>query len=149
MFLQLLQAWLPFLMLLAAWFAYGVFVRHKTKGIKTPLTAAIRKPIDSITLARRADSTNILRTYEVLIDGYTVGNVAAGSVAHFPVGTGPHTVAIRVDWCKTPDLLIVKREAENTLLWCGANYNDWRCTFMAFLQPKRYVYVRPPAPSDV
>jgi hypothetical protein len=145
---QLFQAWLPFLLLLATWLAFGFFVRRKSKDIKTPLTAEIERPRDSVTVARRADSTNILRRYDVFIDGKAVGTVAAGSVAHFPVSAGLHSVAVKVDWCKCADLQIEKRESENLLLWCGACYNDWRCIVMGFLRPKRYVYVRPPTPSD-
>ena len=142
---QLLQSWMPFLLLLAAWLAFGIYVRRKTKDIKTPVVGQILTPSNSITLARRADSTNILRSYEVLIDGNPVGTIGAGSVAHFPVEAGPHTVAVRINWCKCPDLHVEKHEGEHVLLWCGATYNDWRCTFMGFLQPKKYVYVRPPA----
>jgi hypothetical protein len=148
MLLQLFQAWLPFLLLAAAWLAFGIYVRRRTRDRKTPLVGEISRPNDCITVARRADSTNILRGYEVLVDGKPVGTIAAGAVSHFPVKDGRHTVAIRVDWCKCQDLPVEKRADENVLLWCGATYNDWRCIFMGFLQPKTYVYVRPAAASD-
>ena len=148
MLLQLLQTWFPFLLLVAAWIAFGIYARHKTKDRKTPLLSEISRPNDCITVARRADPTSILRSYKVLIDGKSVGTIAAGAVEQFPVKDGRHTISIRVDWCRSQELPIEKRADENVLLWCGATYNDWRCIFMGFLQPKKYVYVRPASASD-
>ena len=148
MLLQILQAWLTFLLLAAAWFTLKVYARRRTRNTKTPLVGEISRPNDCNTVARRADPTNILRSYDVLIDGKPVGTIAAGAVSQFPVEDGCHTVSIKVDWCKCQELPVEKRADENVLLWCGATYNDWRCIFMGFLQPKRYVYVRPAAASD-
>ena len=148
MLLRLLQAWFPFLLLMSAWLAFGIYVRHKTRHRKTPLVGEISRPNDCITVARRADPTNILRSYEVLIDGKPVGTIVAGGVSQFPVKVGRHMVSIRVDWCKCQELPVEQRADENVLLWCGATYNDWRCIFMSFLQPKKCVYVRPAAASD-
>jgi hypothetical protein len=148
MLLQLIQIWLPFFLLVVAWVAFQVYARRKAKHLRTPLAREISKPQDCITIARRADPTNILRNYEVLIDGKPVGRVAAGAVLQCPVDEGRHMVSVRVDWCTCEDLPVEKLADGNVLLWCGATYNDWRCIFMGFVRPRTYVYVRPAAASD-
>jgi hypothetical protein len=43
----------------------------------------------------------------------------------------------------------VEVQAEGSaLLYCGANYTDWRCNLAPFLWANRYLYVRPTEASE-
>lgn len=139
---ELLQAWTPFLGLVAVWIALAIFVRKWRGNVTEPKPEAVRGPKDCTTLARHADQTNILRRYKVLVDGELVGMIRAGEIMSFPVNPGEHNVVVKVDWCASRPLSITKAPRANLSLWCGATYNDSRCMFMGYLKPREYVYVR-------
>lgn len=85
---------------------------------------------------------NLLRRYKVLIDSKSAGHIRDGEVKHFSVASGPHTVSVKVDWCESEPVTVVKAADQNVVIWCGARYNDWRCLFMSVVRPRKYVYVQ-------
>jgi hypothetical protein len=146
--LELLNAWLPLLLVIALWLGAGVYGARRAARIKTPSLAEIEERADHITLVRLPDLTGIVRSYEVRIDGKNVGTIAAGAVEHFPIAPGVHSVLLKIDWCSSSVCEVEAKSGQNTLLYCGATYNDWRCTLAPFLWAKRYLYVRPATSSD-
>jgi hypothetical protein len=45
-----------------------------------------------------------LRSYKVLVDGYTAGTVRAGRDLSVPVQAGRHVVCLTIDWCRSRDV---------------------------------------------
>jgi hypothetical protein len=95
-----------------------------------------------MTVARHADATNVLRSYRILVDGHVVGKIGAGEVRHFNLAPGKHAISVRVDWCQSMPLNVTKSADRNLIIRCGATYNDWRCLFMSFLKPRKFIYLR-------
>ena len=139
--LQLLSSWAPLLACMSLWIAFSVYARRKLRSASSRAGPVSAGPSNTITVARRVDPTNILRAYRIIVDDQPVGWINAGEVKHFEVSPGNHQVSVRVDWCHSVPLAVSKPPESNVLVWCGATYNDWRCTFMAFIAPRRFVYV--------
>jgi len=127
----------------AVWIGYNIYHVKKLRAARNPSGDQLTGPTGCLTLARRVDPTGFARRFRVLIDGRRVGLLSPGEVAHFPIATGKHTVAVRMDWYRSESLTIEMAADTGLTLWCGARYNDWRCMPMAFLQPHRYLVVEP------
>lgn len=143
--MEIVKAWLPLLFILSLWVCIGTYLSRKTARHRKTVQADPARPEDSLTLVRGTEQTNYLRNYAVIIDGNTVGVIAAGETKHFAPGPGPHTLQLRIDWCKTRPLPFEIVPGKNTCLLCGATYTDWRCIYKHMTDAAGYLYARPPA----
>jgi len=116
---------------------YAVRKQRNLPDAPTMLTG----PDNALTIARAKNGTAILRRFTVLIDGAEVGRIGPGEVRHFPLQTGTHTIAVKIDWCTSPAVTVEKLESENLPLRCGIRFDDWRCIVVPFTRPREYVHV--------
>jgi len=140
--LDIAWTWGPLLLVVGVWVFLAWYFGRKVDRAKAAASEPTEGPSDTLTLVRAVDGTNYLRKFSVLIDDAKVGHIGPGEAVHFSVSPGVHRVAVRVDFCKSRELTIEKRQGENQRVTCGSTYNDWRCLFMWLLKPRDYVYVR-------
>ena len=142
---QLFIAWFPLLAPLLVWVGAAVYLGRRARKIPQPKTKDLTGSPEAITLFRIAESSNIIRSYHVEIDGKRIGSIKVGEVQHFPVDPGEHTLTIQIDWCRSHPLKVTKIPGQNLLLECGASSQDWRCLSTIFFRPRDYVYIAFPA----
>lgn len=137
-----LLPYIPIAVVIAAWIGAALFYRRRLTKLEEAVVADDSRPEGHLTLIRKIDATNFARKFKILIDGEVVGPIAAGETRHIKVAAGRHDVAVQVDWCKTDPVLVDIDDSRNAALTCGSTHNDWKCLFMAFVDPKNYLYVR-------
>jgi hypothetical protein len=142
MALEIFKAWIPLILILVIWYLFALFFGRKFNALKAKKQEVIDSPSESITLVRAMDPTNCLSKFSVFIDNVKVGHIAVGEVKNFPISPGSHRIKVKVDFCTSQELQFEKHHGLNQRINCGSTYNDWRCIFMVFLDPRNYVYVR-------
>ena len=140
MALELLKAWAPLGVIILVWIGFAIYVA-RLRGRIPEVPAELGGPPDSLTIARTRGYVAILRRFTVLVDGAAVGKIGPGEVKHFSVNPGPHTVAMKIDWCGSPNVAIEKKLGENVPLRCGVKLDDWRCVYAPFFRPRQCLYV--------
>jgi|GEM_PF-3194476 len=142
MILDILIAWIPLILVLTIWIGFGIYFEKKIKKHKAELTSDTSRPNSSLTLVRGIEPTNYFRKYIVFIDGKETGKISSGETKHFDLEPGRYSIQIKIDWCESTPINFEIMNEKNTELVCGANYNDWRCTFMWMLKPASWIYVK-------
>jgi hypothetical protein len=149
MWSSILNIWWPILLLGAVWLALSVYGSRRLKKTVAPQLAELEKKPNHLTIARQPSVVDITRAYRVEIDGNIAGQISAGEVQFFPVSPGKHSVVLKVDWCSSPASEVDVQAGAGAMLYCGATYTDWRCTFAPFICANNYLYVRPAPASEV
>ena len=139
--MKILLAWLPLLGLLAIWISGGLIVRTRVRSISPLAPSDDASPMDVITIYRKPESANHLRRYQIEIDDSLVGSLKPGELKHFPVAAGQHTLAVRIDWCRSYPLTVTKAVNSNLRLECGASVQNWRRVIQTFFRPREYLYI--------
>ena len=62
----------------------------------------------------------MLRTYKVVIDGNTVGDIRRGETKTFDVSPGRHEIHLEIDWAKSRDLELNLSSGDVASLTCRA-----------------------------
>ncbi len=140
--MELLQAYLPLIILITLWIGLSVFMKKKIDKHQSSFESDVSRPSNNVTLIRGVDPTNYMRSFSVILDGNSVTSIKSGETIHIPLTPGEHTIRLKVDWCRSEELTFSLNEGTNTELHCGSTYNDWRCMIMPFIKPSSYVYVR-------
>ena len=74
-----------------------------------------------ITLKRlRRPLGDVLRTYKVVIDGSTVGDIRRGETKTFDVPPGQHEIHLEIDWAKSRNLELDLSAGDAATLTCSA-----------------------------
>jgi hypothetical protein len=78
-------------------------------------------PTSQITLKRlRRPIGDVLRTYKVVIDGDTVGDIRRGETKTFDVPPGQHEIHLEIDWAKSRNLELNLSSGDVASLTCSA-----------------------------
>ena len=78
-------------------------------------------PTSQITLKRlRRPLGDVLRTYKVVIDGNTVGDIRRGETKTFDVPPGRHEIHLEIDWAKSRNLELNLSSGDVASLTCSA-----------------------------
>ena len=133
---EILQAWLPFLILAGVALLLMLWGGYKLKQVPE-LPSKLSGPADSITIGRDKQFSAILRDFLVVVDGSVVGRIGMGQVKHFTVSPGAHTVAMKIDWCTSKPFTVEKSANQNLPIRCGVKSN-----IAAFVLPPHYAYVK-------
>jgi hypothetical protein len=133
---KIIIVWLPFIALVAIWVGAIIWTKRRFKNVPE-LPAQIEGPADSITIARERQYPAFLRDLIVLVDGAPAGAIGPGKVIHLRVQPGPHTVAMKIDWCTSTALSIEKRAGDNLILRTGI-----KSSLAPFYRPREYTYVQ-------
>jgi hypothetical protein len=94
-------------------------------------------PTSQITLKRlRRPLGDVLRTYKVVIDGNTVGDIRRGETKTFDVPPGRHEIHLEIDWAKSRDLELNLSSGDVATLTCSARPPN---AGLAVLASKNYI----------
>ncbi len=74
----------------------------------------------TVTIRRIPDNMGILRSYGVVADGKSVGNVAYGETAAFELPEGQHSVWVKMDWCRSNKMTFTLGANGTVCFECGA-----------------------------
>jgi hypothetical protein len=47
---------------------------------------------------------DMLRSYEVMVDGKMAAKIRRGQTVTLPMPEGPHEIFLRIDWCRSPNV---------------------------------------------
>ena len=135
-------AWLPLILLLIVWFLLGQFASKRIKKFQDEVVWDESRPKGALTLIREIKGTDLLRKYKIFVDDKFQDEISTGETKHIILQPGLHKVCLKIDWCSSNVVEIGIDELENNELHCGANYNNWKCTFMWLLKPKNWIYLK-------
>jgi hypothetical protein len=81
----------------------------------------VAAPTSQIALKRlRRPIGDVLRTYKVVIDGNTVGDIRRGETKTFDVPPGRHEIHLEIDWAKSRNLELNLSSGDVASLTCSA-----------------------------
>lgn len=64
---------------------------------------------------------DILRKYNVMVDGQCMAQIENGGTAQIDIPPGRHKVWVAIDWCRSPKLEIDITDGEDQTFQCGPN----------------------------
>ncbi len=53
----------------------------------------------TLKIVRKSEFHDFLRAYVVVIDGEKIGKIRRGETKDFPISSGQHELALKIDWC--------------------------------------------------
>jgi hypothetical protein len=81
----------------------------------------VADPTAQITLKRlRRPLGDMLRTYKVVMDGATIGDIRRGETKTFAVAPGRHEIHLEIDWAKSRNLELNLSPGDSASLTCSA-----------------------------
>jgi len=85
------------------------------------------------------------RAYKIFIDGKQVGMIKNGGEEKMEVDPGNHNIYIKIDWCRT-DEMVFEFDGKNTIHFkCGNNLKGWKKAFpffVLFFSPRKYLWLK-------
>lgn len=109
-------------------------------------------PLTTVELTRPRAAVNVLRSYNVLIDGRKVDSLEAGATRRYALPAGAHEIGVAMDFYKSPPLALELRAGETLCLECGEkapllgqgglSLRGLGDAFGSMLSPNDYFYLR-------
>lgn len=82
------------------------------------------------------------REYSILVDGKKAAAIPNGAEARMPIEPGEHSIVMQIDWCYSPELIVVASGEEDIHIECGANANPFLVLLYITLWKNRYIWLR-------
>ena len=83
----------------------------------------------------------------MLVDGARVGHLARGETLEVPVDAGRHTVRVKIDFARSPDVDLSVGPGEVAVLHCRAGGPaTWRAFVGLLTDPTSYISLEPADP---
>jgi hypothetical protein len=83
------------------------------------------------------------RSYRVVIDGAEVGKLSPGATGRFGIPPGPHSICLKVDWCRSTELNFTAERGGTASFRCGVGGGSWRALYDATVGKDRYISLTP------
>ena len=93
-----------------------------------------------IVLTRSSAYTDRLRAYKVFIDGEQRGDIRNGGTERFSVSPGGHSVLLRIDFCRSPELQLAVGPGDFHVS-CGSNVNPLLSLIYIFM-PGSWIWIK-------
>lgn len=90
----------------------------------------------------RSNWQDLLRDYEIVLDGRRVSTVSNGAEASLAVAPGRHSVQMKIDWCTSPAFEVNVEAGATVLLECGPNISFWLGPLYLTVWRDRYMWLR-------
>lgn len=96
-----------------------------------------------VILKRQSTYGDKLRAYKIFVDDLEVGKIKDGEVWTHSVSQGEHTLQLKVDWCKTPQIKFVSQE-QDCEFECHSNVTGWKVPFVILFlfMPSKWIALR-------
>ena len=79
-----------------------------------------------INIQRNSEYNNRFRNFQIIIDGQIAGTLANGESKTFVTTPGQHSVAAKIDWCSSPEIILMLSENETReLKLSGFKHGNW------------------------
>jgi hypothetical protein len=93
---------------------------------------------------------DLLRSYEILIDGVKQASVRAGENVAIELQPGPHEITAAIDWCRSNPLQLDVQPDGHHVLHVGPKLSGprlWRGMLYISIWRDRYLYLREADPD--
>ncbi|MFJ5924966.1 hypothetical protein ACIQF6_20415 [Kitasatospora sp. NPDC092948] len=98
----------------------------------------------SVRVSRDATSPrDRLRAYTILVDDAAVAKVRPGKSVSVGLSPGPHTVRVKIDWCRSPELVVTVAAGAEHRLECGPRVAGGGDMSMVTTERDTYLWLRP------
>lgn len=98
-----------------------------------------------LTIQRPKTYVDLIRNYQIFVDGARVDEIAAGSALELALPPGHHEVFAKIDWCRSNPLEVELREDRECVLEVGPNVGPFgvlRGLLYVTLFRSKYLYLR-------
>ena len=95
--------------------------------------------MSTIRVTRGTGYRDAARAYKVLIDGAEAGTIRKNEEQRFEVPAGEHTLQMKVDWCKSPQLNVTIPEGGEASYVCTPGGNSLMALPHALFTPGNYI----------
>jgi len=96
-------------------------------------------------LTRDSGFADIVRGYDVLVNGTVVGRIKNGGVFECDISSGKNSVQLRVDWCGSEPCEVEAADGQVVHLECGSNLRGWKIFQGAKIMretPNQWIWLR-------
>lgn len=69
------------------------------------------------------------RSYKIMIDGKCYGKIKDGETKNIDIGSGHHTMYLKIDWCRSNKIDFHISDNEILEFECANSMNNWRMLF--------------------
>lgn len=73
------------------------------------------KQMASLKIVRDSGYADLVRFYEIVLDGKRVGKIWDGDTTELTVSPGQHSLSIRIDWCGSETISFTVEEGSSIL----------------------------------
>jgi hypothetical protein len=98
-----------------------------------------------IILNRSKGYADKMRAYKIFLDGVEVGGIKEGEAWSAECSIGKHKLALKIDWCKTPDQeFFLTSENDTVKFECGSNLTGWMIPFVTLFlfMPQKWIRIK-------
>ncbi len=95
-----------------------------------------------LTITRLPSRADRLRSYNVNIDGTTIGSIGPEETKSFKLEPGTHTLCVRIDWGRSNKVEFTMQGDEEIQFECQSSLigsRAWLAIFYALFLPHKYV----------
>ncbi len=68
----------------------------------------------------RGGYREMLRSYQVMVDGKVAAKIKRGQTVTLPIPAGPHVIFLQVDWCRSPNVEVDALPAQVIEMSCAS-----------------------------
>lgn len=79
------------------------------------------------------------RRYKLILDDQLVDTLKRGERRELVVRPGDHTVFLKIDWCRSPKLLLSVSPGQSVRLVCGPNVKFFNAFWLITFGKNRYI----------
>jgi hypothetical protein len=100
----------------------------------------------AIRIKRPFEYNGMLRSYQVVLDGKTVGKVANNDEIEIPLGAGQHDLRLKIDWCGSNTLSFSIAENE-TKTFEGKSCNPFVSIYYVIFEHDNFLILKQTSPA--
>jgi hypothetical protein len=82
-----------------------------------------------------------LRSYAVLVDGMQIGKIKNNAMIELPVNPGPHSLQLKISWCRSNAVPFSVGATETATFECGS-VNAFLAIIYVIFSPWDYLWLR-------
>jgi hypothetical protein len=95
-----------------------------------------------LNIKRESGYADKLRSYEVELDGTTIGEIADGESKSFKIGSGAHTLRLKISWASSNKVNFVSTRNGKVNFRCASRMKGaraWLAIIYVLLLPHKYI----------
>ena len=75
-------------------------------------------PATIVLRRERGGFRDVLRSYQVMVDGKMTAKIKRGQTLTLPILAGPHEIFVCIDWCRSPSVTVDARPGQVIEMSC-------------------------------